>query len=271
MKISAEYINFIHWNLLDREVYLAFWIVIFSFMGLYLLGKIRLPLDSPTEVVSVPKLILAIFTFTFVVYLIPGMFGAPLKGLAGYLPPMSTIDFNLMQPRNIGIADPERENLCDQPKYADFLHFPHGIEGYFDYEQALACAKEQNKPIFIDFTGHGCVNCREMEARVWSDPEVLRRLNNDFILVALYVDDKTELPEMEWYTSDYDGKVKKTIGKQNADLQIRKFNNNAQPFYIIMNFNEEILIEPNSYDLSIDNFISFLEAGKTSFTSNIHD
>jgi len=262
-----------HWNILDREIYLALWIVIFTLMGLYLLGKIRLPLDSPVEIVSVPKLIIAIITFTFVVYLIPGMFGAPLKGLAGYLPPMSTLDFNLMQPANTGysmISD-DKEKLCDQPKYADFLHFPHGIKGYFDYKQALACAKEQNKPIFIDFTGHGCVNCREMEARVWSDPEVLRRLNNDFIVVALYVDDKTTLPEKEWYTSDYDNKIKKTIGRQNADLQIRKFSNNAQPFYIIMNFNEELLIEPNSYDLSVSNFISFLVAGKRAFEAKNED
>ncbi len=256
-----------HWGILDREVYLAFWIVIFSFMGLYLMGKIRLPNDSPMEVLGVPRLIFAILTFTFVMYLIPGMFGAPLKALAGYLPPISTHDFNLMEAGNnsqfYSVADEEK--LCDQPKYSDFLHFPHGIKGYFDYEQALACAREQKKPIFIDFTGHGCVNCREMEARVWSDPEVRKRLSNDFIMLALYVDDKTDLPESEWYTSDYDNKVKKSIGKQNADLQIRKFNNNAQPFYIIMNYDEEVLVEPKSYDLSISNFISFLDSGKKAF------
>jgi thiol:disulfide interchange protein DsbD len=258
-----------HWGILDREVYLAFWIVIFSLMGLYLLGKLRLPNDSPMEILSVPRLILAILTFTFVVYLIPGMFGAPLKSLAGYLPPISTHDFNMMQVENYGqfTSYTDEEKLCDQPKYSDFLHFPHGIKGYFNYDQALACAKEQNKPIFIDFTGHGCVNCREMEVRVWSDPEVLKRLNNDFIVLALYVDDKTDLPESEWYISDYDNKVKKTIGKQNADLQIRKFNNNAQPFYIIMNQDEELLLEPKSYDLSISNFISFLENGNKAFKS----
>ncbi|MCK5705143.1 MAG: thioredoxin family protein [Cyclobacteriaceae bacterium] len=262
-----------HWGILDREVYLAFWIVIFTLMGLYLLGKLRLPNDSPMEVISVPKLILAIFTFTFVVYLIPGMFGAPLKSLAGYLPPISTHDFNMMQVGNTGqfARNTDEEKLCDQPKYSDFLHFPHGLVGYFDYDQALACAKEQNKPIFIDFTGHGCVNCREMEARVWSDPEVLKRLNNDFIMLALYVDDKTDLQESEWYTSVYDKKVKKTIGKQNADLQIRKFNNNAQPYYIIMNHDEEILSEPKSYDLSISSFISFLEAGKKIFEDKNHN
>lgn len=252
-----------HWGILDREVYLAFWIVIFVMLGLYLLGKLRLPHDSPMETLSVPRLIMAILTFTFVVYLIPGMFGAPLKALAGYLPPMSTHDFNLIQAGNSGVGDEEK--LCDQPKYSDFLHFPHGIQGYFDYDQALACAKEQNKPIFIDFTGHGCVNCREMEVRVWSDPEILKRLNNDFIMLALYVDDKTELKESDWYVSEYDNKTKKTIGKQNADLQIRKFNNNAQPFYLILNHNEELLLEPKSYDLSISNFISYLDSGKTIF------
>jgi len=256
-----------HWGLLDREVYLAFWIVIFTLMGLYLLGKIRLPNDSPLDIISVPRLILAILIFTFVVYLIPGMFGAPLKALAGYLPPMSTHDFNLVQAGNNTnlVLGSDEEKICDQPKYADFLHFPHGIKGYFDYQQALACAKKLDKPIFIDFTGHGCVNCREMEARVWSDPEVLKRLNNDFIMLALYVDDKTELPESEWYTSDYDLKVKKSIGKQNADLQITKFNNNAQPFYIILNHDEELLLEPKSYDLTISNFIAFLDAGKKAY------
>ena len=258
-----------HWGLLDREIYLAFWIVIFTLMGLYLMGKIRLPNDSVMEIISVPRLILAILIFTFVVYLIPGMFGAPLKSLAGYLPPMHTHDFNLAGSGQVSqLADgSDKQNLCDQPKYSDFLHFPHGIAGYFDYQQALACAKEQEKPIFIDFTGHGCVNCREMEARVWSDPEVLKRLKNDFIMLALYVDDKKELPESDWYTSTYDNKIKKTIGRQNADLQITKFNNNAQPFYIILDHNEELLLEPKSYDLSISNFISFLEAGKGAFKS----
>jgi len=256
-----------HWGLLDREIYLAFWIVIFTLMGMYLLGKIRLPNDSKMEVVSVPRLVLAILTFTFVVYLVPGMFGAPLKALAGYLPPMHTIDFNLEQVGYNGDIESgnDEENLCEKPKFSDFLHFPHGLKGYFDYEQAITCAKEQNKPIFIDFTGHGCVNCREMEARVWSDPEVLQRLKNDFIMLALYVDDKKELPESDWYTSSYDNKIKKTIGKQNADFQIARFNNNAQPFYVILDDKGELLLEPKSYDLSTSNFISFLDAGKQAF------
>lgn len=246
-----------HWGILDREIYLAFWIVIFGIMGLYLLGKVRLPHDSPMEHVGVYRLLLSIVTFTFVLYLIPGMWGAPLKALSGYLPPMSTHDFN-MSDKNYGTFS-EPTNICEEPKYADFLHFPHNLQGYFDYNQALACAKEQNKPLFIDFTGHGCVNCREMEARVWSDPKVLKRLQEEFVLVALYVDDRTTLPETEWYTSAYDNKVKKTIGKQNADFQISRYNNNAQPFYVILNQKEEVIINPRAYDLSVEGFNTFLD------------
>ena len=263
-----------HWSLLAREDYLTLWIVIFALLGFYLLGKLRLPHDSKLETIPVPRLILAIATFSFVVYLIPGLFGAPLKALAGYLPPMHTHDFNMplliaQQQSASGGATlvSNEEVLCDEPKYSDLLHFPHGIQGYFDYDQALACAQAQNKPLFIDFTGHGCVNCREMEARVWSDPAVLQRLKEDFVVVALYVDEKTELPESAWYTSDYDSKVKKTIGKQNADLQIRRFNNNAQPYYVLLNSQGELLAEPKAYDLSVTNFVDFLELGKKRFAA----
>ncbi|HBH24756.1 MAG TPA: disulfide bond formation protein DsbD [Cytophagales bacterium] len=255
-----------HWGILDREVYLAIWIVVFTLMGLYLLGKIRLPHDSPLEKISVGRLLLAIVSFVFVVYLLPGMWGAPLKALAGYLPPMHTHDFNLYEARFQGGLEIS-EVACEPPKYGDKLHFPHGLTGYFDYEQAISCAREQNKPLFIDFTGHGCVNCREMEARVWSDPAALKRLREDFILVALYVDDKTELPESEWYTSDYDGKVKKTIGKQNADFQITRFENNAQPYYVILGHDEKPILKPKAYDLSVQNFIDYLEKAKEVYQS----
>ena len=218
-----------HWRILDREINLAIWIVITALIGIYLMKGFRMPgdtgKDSEDKTVGVMRVSLAIVVFTFLIYLIPGMWGAPLKSLAGYLPPVSTHDFDL-----ISAAKNEKSNeICDAPKYAELLHLPHGINGYFDYEQAMMCARQQNKPLFIDFTGHGCTNCREMEARVWSDPQVLQRLKNDFVVVALYVDDKTVLPENEWYTSTFDSKVKKTIGKQNADLQIARLNNNAQP------------------------------------------
>lgn len=256
-----------HWGILDREVYLVIWIVIFSFLGLYLLGKIKLTGDGDSNRVSVPRLLLSMLTFTFVLYMIPGLFGAPLKAMAGYLPPMSTHDFNLVETiRSTGNMPIQMVNdQCEEPLYDDFLHWPHGLNGYFDYDQALACAREVNKPIFVDFTGHGCVNCREMEARVWSENEVLTRLKNDFVLLALYVDDKTELPKNKWYTSSYDDKVKKTIGKQNADFQIRRFNNNAQPFYVILSAEGEVLTNPTAYDLNVDNFVAFLEKGKQAF------
>jgi thiol:disulfide interchange protein DsbD len=206
-----------HWGLLDRDLNIALWVVIFTLLGFYLLGKIRLPNDSVLEKISVGRLMLAIATFSFVIYLIPGLWGAPLKALAGYLPPMYTHDFNLLAAND----EENPKGICDIPKYSEFLHLPHGLKGYFDYDQALACARQQNKPLFIDFTGHGCTNCREMEANVWSDPQVLERLKNDYVIVALYVDDKTQLPQNEWFTSKYDNKVKKTIGKKNADLQIQ--------------------------------------------------
>ncbi len=252
-----------HWGLLDRDIYIAIWVVIFALLGFYLLGKIRTKHDSPMDYISVPRLMLAISTFVFVVYLIPGLWGAPLKALSGYLPPMATHDFNILENRSLSMS--EANTLDDVPKYAEFLHFPHGIQGYFDYDQALAAAKRTGKPLFIDFTGHGCVNCREMEARVWSDAQVLKRLNEDFIMVALYIDERFELPESEWYVSEYDGKEKKTIGKQNADFQITRFNNNAQPYYVILDHNEELLVRPKAYDTNIQNFVNFLEEAKVEF------
>jgi thiol:disulfide interchange protein len=251
-----------HWGILDREINIALWVVIFTILGFYFLGKIRLSSDSLIEKVTVPRLMLAIATFSFVVYLVPGLWGAPLKALAGYLPPMYTHDFDI-----ISLTRSEKQNqICEEPKYADFLHLPHGLKGYFDYDQALACARQQNKPLFIDFTGHGCTNCREMEANVWSDPSVLEKLRNDFIVVALYVDDKTELPESEWYTSKNDNKIKKTIGKQNADLQISNLNNNAQPFYVLVGKDERVLAWPKAYDKSVENFVKFLESGKKTYS-----
>lgn len=252
-----------HWGILDREIYLAIWIVIFTMLAFYLLGKIKLPGDSELKTVSVSRLMLSMATFVFVAYLIPGMFGAPLKALAGYLPPVSTHDFDLVSEIRDSGLPLDTPKGCEEPLYGDFLHWPHGLRGYFDYDQALACAQKVNKPVFVDFTGHGCVNCREMEARVWSEPAVLNRLREDFVLLALYVDDKTELSEDRWYESEYDGKIKKTIGKQNADFQITRYGNNAQPYYLILSPDGTILTEPKAYDLNVDNFVAFLEQGKT--------
>lgn len=256
-----------HWGILDREVFLAFWIVIFSLIGLYLLGKIRLPHDEKLEGVSVPRILLAAFTFSFVVYLMPGMFGAPLKSLAGYLPPQTSQDFDLSKtsPSALLAANPVKSTLNEKPKYSGFLKLPHGLTGFFDYKQALAYARKVHKPVFIDFTGHGCVNCREMEARVWAEPEILERLVNEYVVVALYVDDKYELPSSDHYISSYDGKVKKTLGAQNADLQITRFNNNAQPYYCLVDTEGNLLLSPKAYDLNPAHFASFLDRGVEQF------
>ena len=260
-----------HWHLLDREVYLAIWIVCFTLCGLYLLGKIRFAHDDEeVKQLSVFRLILVIIDFTFVVYMIPGMWGAPLKALSGYLPPKQTLDFDLERmiserPANTVTLQDASQMPTSEIKYSDLFHLPHGLKGYFDYEQAIEASKAQNKPIFLDFTGHGCVNCREMEANVWKDPRVLKMLNEDYIMLALYVDDKTPLPENEQYVSEHDGKLKKDIGRKNADFQISHFNTNAQPYYCLLDSNGELLVEPRAYSLDKDEFVEFLNKGKERF------
>ncbi len=265
-----------HWGILDREVYLALWIVIFSLLGLYLLGKLKFSHDSDVKHVTVPRLMLSIASFAFVIYLIPGMFGAPLKAISGYMPPMETHDFNLRGVvreeirLNGGTGSGEASGMDVKAKYSDFLHLPHGLQGFFDYEEGMAYAKRVNKPVFIDFTGHGCVNCREMEANVWSDSRVLQHLMNDYVVIALYVDDKKQLPEEEWVTSNRDGRVKKTIGKKNADFQIERFGVNAQPYYVLLDHEGKELTESKAYDLNADNFVTFLEDGLTNFKARQH-
>jgi len=261
-----------HWGILDREVYLAVWIVVFTMMGFYLLGKMKFAHDSDLPYIRVPRLMLAIITFSFVLYLLPGLWGAPLKALSGYLPPMHSHDFDLnkiirdnVALSGSGSSHESKTAVCDKPKYNDFLHLPHGLYGYFDYDQGLECARKMNKPLFIDFTGHGCVNCREMEANVWSDPRVLKILKEDYVVVALYVDDKTVLPEEEWVVSSYDGKTKKSIGKINADLQISWFNTNAQPYYVLLDHDGELLVPYRAYDLNVEGFVDFLESGLKAF------
>ncbi len=259
-----------HWGILDREIYLGFWIVIFTMMGFYLLGKIRFPHDSDYPAVkSFPRLILIIATFTFVVYLIPGLWGAPLKGISGWLPPMETQDFDvtaIVRENSGGGSIESRGNIADAPKYSNTaLKLPHGLKGYFDYDEALKASKVLVKPVFVDFTGHGCTNCREMENRVWSDPEVKKRLRENFVIAALYVDDKViELPKAEWYTNK-DGREVKLLGKKNAEIQTDKFGTNAQPFYVILDGDGNALTQPHAYDLDIASYIKFLDEGVAAF------
>ena len=260
-----------HWGLLDREVYLAVWIVVFTLLGLYLLGKIKFAHDSDLPYVGVGRLTLAIIVFSFVVYMIPGMWGAPLKALSGYLPPLTTQDFVLGQNTaavSAGTSEGGSHTLLTvdgkQPKYSDFLHLPHGLEGFFDLKEAEAYAAKVGKPLFIDFTGHGCVNCREMEARVWSDPQVLDILRNDYVIVALYSDDKKVLPESEWVTTDA-GKVLKGLGKINSYYALKTYGVNAQPYYVLQGADGRPLVAPRGYDLSVEGFVEFLQSGLAAY------
>ena len=249
-----------HWGLLDREIYLAVWIVVFALLGLYLLGKIRFAHDDEVKHLGVGRLALAIIVLSFVVYLIPGMWGAPLKGLSGYLPPLTTQDFVLGANTASAAPAATSEGIDGKRKYSDFLHLPHGLEGFFDLKEAEAYAAKVGKPIFIDFTGHGCVNCREMEARVWSDPEVLEILRNDYVICALYSDDKKVLPEEDWVTTDA-GKVLKSLGKINSYYALKTYGVNAQPYYVLQGADGQPLVEPRGYDLDIQGFVEFLRSG----------
>ena len=246
-----------HWGILDREVYLAIWIVVFTLLGLYLLGKIKFEGDEPVEHISVPRLALVIAVFSFVVYLIPGMWGAPLKALSGYMPPITTQDFVIGQ--NSGTAQTTNADEVVESKYG--LHLPLGLQGYFTLEEGLEAAKEAGKPVFVDVTGHGCVNCREMESRVWSDPTVYSMLSNDYVIVALYSDDKQKLDKEDWVTDAETGKVYKDLGRANSYLARTLWNVNAQPNYVLLSPDGEVLVPVRGYDLSIEGFIAFLQSG----------
>ena len=242
-----------HWHLLDREVYLAIWIAVFFLLGLYLLGKIRFKYDEPLEYLRVPRLTLAIAVFAFVMYLVPGMWGAPLKAISGYLPPMETQDFVIGR-----YAAAETPEQVRNEAGEGMIRIAHNLPAYDNLEDGLAAARESGKPVFLDFTGYGCVNCREMEQRVWSDPEVLRRLREDFVIVALHVDDKARLPESKWVTNDR-GKVLKDVGRVNSYIALDQFGVNAQPNYFLLNGDGSRIAGPRPYNLDIQGFIDFLD------------
>lgn len=241
-----------HWGLLDREIYLAIWIVVFTLLGLYLLGKIRFEADSEVKHIGIFRLFLVIVDFTFVVYMIPGMFGAPLKALSGYLPPIETQDF-------IMGSNPSQQMVSiDEADKGEKL--PLGLTGYHSMEEGYAAAKASGKPVFLDISGLACVNCREMEQRVWSDPKVLSMLKNDFVIVVLYTDDKTKLPESEWVTTS-SGKVLKDRGRVNAWFVRENFGVSAQPNYVLLSPDGKQLAPIRGYNTDIDGFVEFLNSG----------
>ncbi|MDR0542715.1 MAG: thioredoxin family protein [Dysgonamonadaceae bacterium] len=224
-----------HWRLLDREVFLVLWIVIFALLGFYLLGKIKLPHDSERERVSVPRLFLSLLSLAFAVYMIPGLWGAPLKAVSAFLPPLYTQDFNL---------------------YSGEVH-----PKFYDYDEGMEFARKNGKPVMLDFTGYGCVNCREMEASVWSDPRVKSMIDNEYVLISLYVDDKTQLPKTI-VGEEYGKTVRlRTVGDRWSYLQRHKFGANAQPYYVLLD-NKGYPVAPRQvYNKSIDDYIHFLQDG----------
>lgn len=241
-----------HWGLLDREIYLAIWIVVFTLLGLYLLGKIRFEADSEVKHIGIFRLFLVIVDFTFVVYMIPGMFGAPLKALSGYLPPIETQDFIMGSNPSQQVVSIEEATKGEK--------LPLGLTGYHSMEEGYAAAKASGKPVFLDISGLACVNCREMEQRVWSDPKVLSILKNDFVIVVLYTDDKTKLPENEWVTTS-SGKVLKDKGRVNAWFVRENFGVSAQPNYVLLSPDGKQLAPIRGYNTDIDGFVEFLNSG----------
>jgi len=250
-------------QILTRELYLSIWIVLFFMLGMYFLGKIKFSHDSDLPHVSVPRLLLSIASFSFVVMLFLGLFGYELKRIAPLLPAKSPngIDLTL---RSAHVAAPSGEAAseeCTPRKHADLFHMPLGLTGFYDLEEGLACARASGKPVLIDFKGHFCSNCKKMEAAVWSDPQVLATLRDDFVIVALYTDDRTKLPESEWYTSEVDGRVKKTIGQQNIDFEIQHFNTNTIPLYVMMDADGNVIGSPKGTDLDVQSYLSWLKSG----------
>ena len=251
-----------HWGILNRDIFLIIWIVVFGLWALYLLGKIRLSHDSELNFLSLPRLFFSMFILGFTLYMVPGLWGAPLKAISAWLPPQVTQEFDLYSNRSGSQSEP---SVASGKKYAGLFHAPHGLDAFYDYEEGLAYAKSVNKPVLIDFTGWSCTNCRKMEASVWPDKEVLRRLREDYVLISLYVDDKTELKEDEKYISSFSGKKVNTIGQKWSDFQASKFGTNSQPYYIITDHDGKIMVPPQAYNLDISNYVSFLDKGKIAF------
>jgi thiol:disulfide interchange protein len=260
-----------HWGILDREIFLALWIVIFGLFGFYLLGKLKFSHDSDLKFISIPRLFFAIVVLSFTVYMVPGMWGAPLKGLSAWLPPSTTQDFNLhhnLPPggtMSLGSVNGLDSRSVTKKYKSDRHQAPHGLDAFYDYDQAIEFAKQVNKPVLLDFTGWTCVNCRKMEESVWPDPTVLRLLNEEFVLASLYVDDRTPLEESEQYTSSFSGKKIRWVGQKWSDFQASKYGTNAQPYYVIIDHEGNQLVPAEAYNEDIQNYIKFLESGLAAF------
>ncbi|WP_342645434.1 cytochrome c biogenesis protein CcdA [Mucilaginibacter sp. CSA2-8R] len=255
------------WHWFDREIFLVLWIVIFGLMGLYLLGKLKFSHDSTLAYLTVPRLFLAMVVLAFTLYMVPGLWGAPLKSISAFLPPQSTQDFDLYTASLTAGADPSAAAIDNTPrKYAGLFEKPAGLNPFFDYAEGVAYAKKVGKPVMIDFTGHACVNCRKMEANVWTDKAVLPVIRDQYVLIQLYVDDKEQLPAAEQYTSKFSGRRITTIGALNSDIQASRFNSNSQPFYVLLNpQTEQPLTEPQGADFEVSRYLQYLQRGLSAF------
>lgn len=249
-----------HWNWFDREVFLVLWIILFGALGFYLLGKLRLLHDAAVERLAPGRLFLALLSLAFALYMVPGLWGAPLKAIAAFLPPQQTQDFDLYTSRLVAAAPTEQA----RKKYDDIFHAPHNLNAFFDYEEGLAYARRVNKPVMIDFTGHACVNCRKMEMTVWTEPDVLQKLREEYVLIQLYVDDRTAL-QTEPTVSPYSGRVLETLGNKWSDLQASVFNTNAQPYYVLADGTGALLVNARGADYDASSFGQFLEEGLRRF------
>ncbi len=251
------------WGFLDREVFIVLWIAIFLLLGLYLIGKIKFAHDSDLKYLSVPRLMLAIVSFAFVFYLLPGLWGAPLKAVSSFLPSSVTQDFDLSR----NVVSPATPNESGIYVGSSVKTGPHGLLAFTDYQEGLAAARKAGKPIFLDFTGLGCANCRKMEANVWSDPQVQDYLRNNFIKISLFVDDRTSLPESEQFVSSAMGRERtiKTVGQKWSLFQAERYNINTQPYYVILDHDEKMLVAPRGYDLNVQSYLEFLQAGQDAF------
>ena len=249
-------------HLLEREVFIAIWIAVFGALALYLFGKIKLPHDSELDHISVGRLSLGLLVAAFTIYMVPGLWGAPLKLISGFPPPMQYSESSY----GVGYTKLSDSRGSAEAVIPDGAHLgPHDIIAFLDYETGMDYAKKVNKPVMLDFTGHACVNCRKMEERVWSDPRILPILKNEVVLISLYVDDKRKLPENEQYTSEINGKKVTTIGKKWSEFQIEKYEANAQPYYVLLDHNGDNLNPYSAYNPDADDYLAWLKEGIANF------
>ncbi|MCX2482006.1 protein-disulfide reductase DsbD family protein [Pedobacter sp. MR2016-24] len=256
-----------HWEWFDREIFLCLWIVIFILMGIYILGKIKFSHDSDVPFVSVPRLFFAIISLSFAMYLVPGLWGAPVNILSGIAPPLNTQDFILGG--NTSSAVQGSTEFPATVKYNDVLHPPHGFNAFFDLDEGMAYAKKVNKPILIDFTGHACVNCRKMEDKVWIDPEVGHLIKDEFVLIQLYVDERSvKMPAEKVHYSKILRTTTDDLGRWNGDFQATNYNSNSQPFYVMTGQDLKPLVAPQGAIFEAKDYAAYLKSGLDKFKAS---